>query len=230
MNLVFVSTHEDSQTYTALNRFLNQVDVQERLVIMSCDVVTNISIKELIQFHEDKKSAVTFALKEDKPKNKDKDKDKDKAKGKGKDKDKDNNEEKEEVDDSKLFLIDDNGRVIYAESMEYAKDLGIKVSNAVMRGVSNAQFRKVSDSHIYIIDQTVIKYSPCYLDSSVNSWRREYPTGAMSSSPSCSPTSLTPTYSSTLALLLLLSYAMPAFTLHSSANELYTSRITMRST
>ena len=51
MELIFVSTPDDSQTYTAINKFLNEKDIQENLVVLSADTITNISLKDLIKFH-----------------------------------------------------------------------------------------------------------------------------------------------------------------------------------
>jgi NDP-sugar pyrophosphorylase family protein len=144
MELIFVSTPDDLQTYSALNRFLNDKDVQENLIILSGDVLTSLALKDLIQFHEEKKSSFTFVLKEEE----------EKPKGKEKDKKKEENKEEEDL---KLFLVNSDNRVVFAEGLSETEFVGVEVHNAVLRNVSQAKFHKVHDSHIYIIDQQVIK-------------------------------------------------------------------------
>ena len=62
IQLVFINTPDNLQTYIALNILLNQREIEENLIILSGDVITNFSIKELLQFHQEKKSSFTFAV------------------------------------------------------------------------------------------------------------------------------------------------------------------------
>jgi NDP-sugar pyrophosphorylase family protein len=51
MELEYVYTPDKLQTYNVLNKFLNDRDIQENLIVISGDIITNLHLKDLISFH-----------------------------------------------------------------------------------------------------------------------------------------------------------------------------------
>ena len=56
--------------------------------------------------------------------------------------------------------MDNDRKVAYVEALAEAEDLGVAISNAVLKGIAQAKFEKAYDSHIYVIDKQVLRYPP----------------------------------------------------------------------
>lgn len=74
--LHFYYTPEECQTYEAVGEFLknNEGSVENNIILVSCDIITSISLKDVLHSYEQKHSDFCYVLKapEEKPPSKEK--------------------------------------------------------------------------------------------------------------------------------------------------------------